>query len=914
MAIDPICGMTVEPEKAAGRYDYNGTTYYFCAVSCLERFRADPERALSKKPLDLITMPTSRKPLPMMQSVRQDEIDPVCGMTVDPATAAGRYDYEGRTYYFCAVSCLERFREDPERALIKKPVNLITMPAVRRPLPMMQPVQQGKIDPVCGMTVQPATTAGSYEYRGERYYFCATRCLEKFRDDPEYYLLPPGQRVPKPVAIPAGGVVEYVCPMDPEVLETQPGACRICGMALEPKVVSAEDVGNPELEDMSRRFWICLGPAVLVMFIAMSDMIPGMPLDHRFGGAVLNWVQLLLATPVVLWGGAPFFQRGWASIVNSAPNMFTLIAIGTGAAFGYSVLATLLPALLPASFHRPDGTVAVYFEAAAMITVLVLLGQVLELRARSQTSFAIKSLLRLAPATARLVRPDGSEEDVPLDQVHVGDRLRLRPGERVPVDGVVEEGSTSVDESMITGESIPIAKEIGISVTGGTMNGTGSILMKAERVGRETLLARIVQMVSDAQRSRAPIQRVADVAAGYFVPLVVSVAVLTAIAWALWGPEPKLAYALVNAVAVLIIACPCALGLATPMSIMVGTGRGATAGVLVKKAEALEVLGKVDTIVFDKTGTLTEGKPALMLVLTTPAWSEQDLLRLAASLEQGSEHPLASAIVAGARSRAIVLATATQFQSATGKGVSGLVENHSVAIGTASFLRETIGVTGGELATLEAEADRLRQEGQTVVFVGIDKKTGGLLGVADPIKASTGDAVRMLKEDGIRLVMLTGDHQQTADAVGRRLGLDDVRAGVLPNQKGEVVGRLKAEGRVVAMAGDGVNDAPALALADVGIAMGTGADVAIESAGMTLVKGDLRALVRARRLSKATMRNIRQNLFFAFVYNLVGVPVAAGVLYPFFGLLLSPMIASAAMTFSSVSVISNALRLRKLAL
>lgn len=901
--IDPICGMRVDPTGAAGQYDYKGATYYFCGVSCLERFRADPERALSKRPVNLVTMPSSRKLLPMMQPTEHAEIDPVCGMTVDPATAAGRYEYQGKTYYFCALSCLARFRAHPEEVLSKK-----------KPLPMMQPTEHAEIDPVCGMTVQPTTAAGSYEYRGERYYFCATRCLEKFRDDPEYYLLPPDQRVPKPVAVPAGGVVEYVCPMDPEVLETQPGACRICGMALEPKVVSAEDVGNPELEDMSLRFRICLGPAVLVMFIAMSDMIPGMPLHHRFGGEVLNWVQLLLATPVVLWGGAPFFQRGWASIVNHAPNMFTLIAVGTGAAFGYSILATLLPTLLPASFHRPDGTVAVYFEAAAMITVLVLLGQVLELRARSQTSSAIKSLLRLAPATARLVRPDGSEEDVSLDQVHVGDRLRVRPGERVPVDGLVVEGSTSVDESMITGESIPIAKEIGVSVTGGTMNGTGSMLMRAQRVGRETLLARIVQMVSDAQRSRAPIQRVADVAAGYFVPLVVSVAVLTALAWALWGPEPTLAHALVNAVAVLIIACPCALGLATPMSIMVGTGRGATAGVLVKKAEALEVLGKVDTIVFDKTGTLTEGKPALMTVHPTPAWSEPDLLRLAASLEQGSEHPLAGAIVAGARSRKIPMVASGQFQSTTGKGVSGLVEQNSVAIGTASFLRETIGVTAGELATLEAEADRLRQEGQTVVFVAIDGKAGGLLGVADPIKASSGDAVRLLQADGLRLVMLTGDHQQTANAVGRQLGLDDVRAGVLPNQKGEVVARLKAEGRIVAMAGDGVNDAPALALADVGIAMGTGADVAIESAGMTLVKGDLRALVRARRLSKATMQNIRQNLFFAFVYNLVGVPVAAGVLYPFFGLLLSPMIASAAMTFSSVSVISNALRLRRLAL
>jgi Cu+-exporting ATPase len=698
--------------------------------------------------------------------------------------------------------------------------------------------------------------------------------------------------------------------MDPEVIETKPGACRICGMALEPKVVSAEDVGNPELEDMSRRFWIGLGPTVLVMLLAMSDMIPGMPLHHRFGGATLNWGQLLLATPVVLWGGAPFFQRGWASIANKAPNMFTLIAIGTGAAYAYSVAATVAPALLPASFHRSDETVAVYFEAAAVITLLVLLGQVLELRARSQTSSAIKSLLRLAPATARRVSGDGSEKDIPLGDVLVGDRLRVRPGERVPVDGVVVEGSTSVDESMITGEPIPVAKAVGAAVTGGTMNGTGSILMQAQRVGRDTLLARIVHMVSEAQRSRAPIQRVADVAAGYFVPLVVLVAILTALAWVVWGPEPKLAYALVNAVAVLIIACPCALGLATPMSIMVGTGRGATAGVLIKKAEALEVLGKVDTIVFDKTGTLTEGKPALIAIRALSPWSDKELLGLAASLEQGSEHPLAEAIVAGARSRGAPLAAAAQFRSVTGMGVSGLVEGKSVAVGTVPFLRDQIRVAGHTLTMLDEEAERLRQEGQTVVFVAVDGQASGLLGIADPIKPSTAEAVRLLKEDGLKLVMLTGDHQQTARAVGHQLGLDEVLAEVLPNQKGEVVARLKATGRIVAMAGDGINDAPALALADVGIAMGTGADIAIESAGMTLVKGDLRALVRARRLSKATMRNIRQNLFFAFIYNIVGVPVAAGVLYPLLGLLLSPMFASAAMTFSSVSVISNALRLR----
>jgi len=844
-------------------------------------------------------------------------IDPICGMTVSPDTAAGRYDYKGETYYFCGLSCLERFRADPERALNKKPLNLVTMPSAsstRKPLPMMRPVSQGEIDPVCGMTVQPASAAGSHEFQGKTYYFCAVSCLTKFKKDPAYYLIPPDQRAPLHAPVPTGGTVEYVCPMDPEVLETKPGACRICGMALEPKMISAEETGNPELDDMSRRFWICLGPAALVMVIAMSDMIPGMPLHHQFGGAALNWAQLLLATPVVLWGGAPFFQRGWASIVNRAANMFTLIAIGTGAAYGYSVAATIAPALLPVSFHRPDGTVAVYFEAAAVITVLVLLGQVLELRARSQTSSAIRGLLRLAPATARRVAADGKEEDVPLEHVHVGDRLRVRPGERVPVDGVVVEGSTAVDESMITGESIPVAKEAGMPVTGGTMNGTGSILMDAQRVGRDTLLARIVQMVSEAQRSRAPIQRVADAAAGYFVPLVVAAALLTAFAWALWGPEPKLAYALVNAVAVLIIACPCALGLATPMSIMVGTGRGATAGVLVKKAEALEVLGKVDTIVFDKTGTLTEGKPILTTIHCAGPWSEQELLHAAASLEQGSEHPLAEAIVAGARSRGAVLVSGAQFQSTTGKGISGLVGGKRVAVGTLSFLGDTIGVAGDTLTALDQEAERLRQEGQTVVFVAIDGTAGGLLGVADPIKPSTAEAVRLLKGEGLRLVMLTGDHRQTAAAVGRQLGLDEVMAGVLPNQKGEIVARLKAEGRIVAMTGDGVNDAPALALADVGIAMGTGADIAIESAGMTLVKGDLRALVRARRLSTATMRNIRQNLFFAFAYNMVGVPVAAGVLYPFFGLLLSPMLASVAMTFSSVSVISNALRLRRVPL
>jgi Cu+-exporting ATPase len=646
------------------------------------------------------------------------------------------------------------------------------------------------------------------------------------------------------------------------------------------------------------------------MLLAMADMIPGWSLLQAFTGSTRTWVQWLLATPVVLWGGWPFFQRGWTSLVNRAPNMFTLIAMGTGAAYGYSTVATVAPTLLPSSFRLHDGAIAVYFEAAAMITVLVLFGQVLELKARSQTSSAIRALLRLAPKTARLIKPDGQEEDVPLEHIQVGHRLRVRPGERVPVDGMVKEGTTAVDESMITGESIPVEKTVGARVTGGTINGTGGMVMVAERVGRDTMLARIVQMVSEAQRSRAPIQRLADVSAAYFVPLVVATAIITAVAWAIWGPEPKLAYALVNAVAVLIIACPCALGLATPMSIMVGTGRGATVGVLVKKAEALEVFGKVDTLVIDKTGTLTEGKPKLLSMRFVPPWSDVDLLRLAASLERSSEHPLAAAVVAGAEGRGIVCAPVEQFRSVTGKGVIGTVAGRRVAIGTAAFLRNDVGVSGQSLTQLDDEAASLRREGQTILFVAIDEQAAGVLGVADPIKASTRVAVQELKAEGIRVVMVTGDHRDTAEAVARQLGIEEVMAGVLPDQKGQIIARLKSQGHVVAMAGDGINDAPALAFADVGIAMGTGADTAIESAGITLLKGDLRGLLRARRLSQATMRNIRQNLLFAFLYNVIGVPIAAGVLYPVWGVLLSPMIASAAMTFSSVSVISNALRLR----
>jgi Cu+-exporting ATPase len=877
------------------------------------------------------------------------DIDPVCGMTVDTTTAAGRYDYQGKTYYFCAVSCLDKFKADPERFLKAAPADLISL-GKKEPLPMMMPAHPapaiGEIDPVCGMTVQPVTAAGSHKYQDKTYYFCATRCLEKFRADPEYYLTPPEQHVPKPAAISAGGTVKYVCPMDPEVLETKPGACpkcgmalepadvtaastrteyicpmhpeivqanpgncSICGMALEPRTVTAEEV-NPELVDMTRRFWhsVILGSPILALMI--SEMMPGRPLQHLFSGRPLVWFQFVLATPVVIWAGWPLFERAWASLVNRHLNMFTLIGLGTGAAYLYSVAATLAPGMFPDSFRVHGGELAVYFEPAVAIVALVLLGQVLELRARSRTSSALKALLGLAPKMARVVRPDGREEDVSLEQVQVGDQLRVRPGEKIPVDGVVLEGSSSVDESMVTGESIPVEKQPGQKVVGATVNGTGSFVMRAERIGRETLLAQIVRMVSEAQRTRAPIQRLADVVSAYFVPIVILVAAVTFIIWALYGPEPRMAYALLNAVAVLIIACPCALGLATPMSIMVGTGRGATAGVLIRNAEALETLAKVDVLVVDKTGTLTEGKPHLMTVAPFPNVTENELLRLASGLEQNSEHPLAAAIVSGARDRGIVPAKTQSFRSLTGKGVTGTVEGRVVALGTVPFLNEL----NVETALLLVQAEPLKQEGQTVMFAAIDGKPAGLLGVADPIKSTTPEAIDLLHREGLRIVMLTGDNRTTAESVARRLQIDEVQAEVLPEQKAVVIKQLQADGHVVAMAGDGINDAPALAQAQVGIAMGTGTDVAMESAGVTLVKGDLRAIARARRLSHGTMRNIRQNLFFAFVYNTLGVPIAAGILYPFFGVLLSPMLASAAMTFSSVSVIANALRLRRIAL
>ena len=703
---------------------------------------------------------------------------------------------------------------------------------------------------------------------------------------------------------------EYTCPMHPEIVRNAPGSCPICGMALEPRTVAGGEEENAELLDMTRRFKTGLILTVPLLLLAMSDLIPSQPVQHAISMPLLKFIQLALATPIVLWGGWPFFQRGWASIVNRSLNMFTLIAMGTGVAYWYSVIATFFPNIFPASFRGEGGDVGLYFEVSAAIVVLVLVGQVLELRARSQTSRAIKALLGLAPKTARVIRDNGKEEEIALDLINRGDKLRVRPGEKIPVDGVVLEGASSVDESMVTGEPIPVEKSKGAKVTGGTVNATGGFIMQAERVGSETLLARIVRMVSEAQRSRAPIQRLVDTVSSYFVPAVIAAAVVTFVVWSLVGPEPRLAHAIVNAVAVLIIACPCALGLATPMSIMVGVGRGAAVGVLVKNAEALEVLEKVDTLIVDKTGTLTEGKPRLTSVATLNGMKESELLQLSASIERGSEHPLAAAIVAGAQRQNLKLSEAEEFQSITGKGVVGKIDGHVVALGNGKLL-EQLNIEGGGLID---RAEALRNEGETVVFISVDGQPAGLLGVADPLKESSAEAIRALHEDGIRIVLLTGDNRTTAEAVARKLGIDEVKADALPDQKREVVKRLQAQGRVVAMAGDGVNDAPALAQADVGIAMGTGTDVAIESAGVTLVKGDLRGIVRARKLSRATMGNIRQNLFFAFIYNALGIPIAAGVLYPVFGLLLSPMIAGAAMSFSSVSVIGNALRLRKVTL
>lgn len=816
-------------------------------------------------------------------------IDPVCGMTVDPAAAKHHADYAGNPYYFCHSSCLEKFKADPAKYLNKpKPAGFVTLGAT------------------------PANASGAPEYHQHHEHLSAGKSPAGMA-----YICPmcPEVREANPGPCPSCGMalepempiasarVEYTCPMHPQIVRPGPGSCPICGMALEPRTVTAVQEENPELRDMTRRFWVSLIMTAPLLFIAMADMLPGMHVQHLLPAGWLPWIELLLATPVVIWGGSPFFQRGWNSIVNRSMNMFTLIAMGTGVAYGFSLIATVFPGIFPATFRAMGGMPPLYFEAAAAITTLVLVGQVLELRARSHTSAAIRALLDLAPKTARVLR-NGKEEDILLEQVVSGDQLRVRPGEKVPVDGIVLDGTSSVDESMITGESIPVEKQPESRVIGGTVNASGSFLMRAERVGAETLLSQIVRMVGQAQRSRAPIQRLADRVSAWFVPSVILIAALTFIAWSLMGPSPRLAHALVNAVAVLIIACPCALGLATPMAIMVGTGRGAKAGVLIKNAEALEILEKVDTLVLDKTGTLTEGKPEVASVHAISPWSENDLLKMVAGLEQGSEHPLGAAIVKSAKKQNLLLPAAKNFTYHPGQGVTGEIEGRKIIAGNA-----------GLFAKLQVPLpNKSSSTSGTTIFIAIDNQPAGQILIADAVKPSTPQAIRDLHSESLQIIMLTGDNRASAQAIAKELGIEKFEAEVLPENKLEYIRRLQKEGRTVAMAGDGVNDAPALALADVGIAMGTGTDVAMESSGITLVKGDLSGIVRARRLSRATMRNIRQNLFFAFLYNSLGVPIAAGILYPFFGLLLSPVLAAAAMSLSSVSVIANALRLRNVRL
>jgi Cu+-exporting ATPase len=766
----------------------------------------------------------------------------------------------------------------------------------------MRPAQEH--DPVCEMKIDPAKAAASIEYEGATFYFCSQGCAAKFRAAPEKYAQNNSDGAPSHAATKTEPQGKYTCPMHPQIVRDGPGSCPICGMALEPREVTAEG-SNPELVNMTRRLWISVALAVPMLALMVSAFLPSMPMQHLFSARAWGWIEFALATPVVLWCGLPFFVRSWQSIVLRSLNMFTLISLGTGSAYLYSVFATVVPQIFPASFRGGGGQIDVYFEPASVIVALVLLGQVLELRARSQTSGAIRALLGLAPKTAKRLDDQGGEADVPLDQVQVGDRLRVRPGEKVPVDGTVLEGHSSVDESMISGEPIPVEKDSGTKVAAGTVNGTGGFVMRAERVGAGTLLSQIVKMVSEAQRSRAPIQRLADRVSSYFVPAVIVSAIIAFAVWYFVGPQPRFAHALVNAVAVLIVACPCALGLATPMAIMVGTGRGARAGILIRNAEALETFGKVDTLIIDKTGTLTEGKPTLSAVIPQPGINENDLLQLVASLERSSEHPLAAAIVRGGEARKLSLSDAVGFNSTTGKGVKGIVSGKQVAVGNAELLRDL----SVDPAPLLDQAEALRMEGQTVMLIAVDGKAAGIVGVADPIKESTPDAIRELKAAGLKIIMVTGDNATTARAVADKLGIE-FEADVLPQKKADVVKERQQQGSVVAMAGDGVNDAPALAQADIGIAMGTGTDVAMEAGGITLLKGDLRGILRARHLSKSTMRNIRENLFFAFVYNAVGVPLAAGVLFPGFGLLLNPMIAAAAMSFSSVSVIGNALRLR----
>ena len=815
-------------------------------------------------------------------------VDPVCGMTVDPARAAGSFEYGGTTHYFCSNGCLAKFSADPQRFLA----------GAREPTMQHAPVVQ--IGGLRRGGAEPARRSSSQSSSAS----------------------PPASSLPSPSALPAPSSLPraeqapplrvpettYTCPMHPEIVSDKPGACPKCGMALEPRTADLADAPNPELVDMTRRFWIGVALGSPVFLLSMGDMLSGGAVGRRISVASINWIGLVLATPVVLWCGSPFFERMWQSLANASPNMFTLIGIGVGAAYAYSAIATAAPNLFPEGF-RMHGTVDTYFDTAIVITVLVLLGQMLELRARHRTGAAIRQLLGLAPKTARVVR-HGREIDLPLEHVRPGDVVRVRPGEKIPVDGAVIDGAAAVDESMVTGESIPVDKQARDRVIGATIVVNGTFTMRAERVGSETLLAQIVRMVAEAQRTRAPIQRLADRVAEYFVPAVVVSAIATFVAWSIWGPDPRLAHGLVNAVAVLIIACPCALGLATPMAIMVGAGQGAKAGVLIKNAEALELLARVDTLVLDKTGTLTEGRPQVTSIEPAAGSTDVDVLRIAAAVERGSEHPLAAAIVRAAQARSIPIPAVSEFRSTTGLGVSGRVDGHAVDLGSIDFMASR----GIETAALVGLADVLRQDGQTVMCVAVDRRVVGMMAVADPIRATTAEAIAQLKADGLRIVMLTGDNQVTADAIARRLGIDEVHGDVRPDRKREIVAELRRGGHQVAMAGDGINDAPALAAATVGVAMGTGTDVAIESAGITLVKGDLRGIVRARRLSRATLRNIRQNLFLAFVYNTLGVPIAAGVLYPFAGLLISPVWASAAMTMSSLSVIANALRLRHVSL
>ncbi len=796
-------------------------------------------------------------------------IDPVCKMTIEDEDAVGTSTHDESTYYFCSKACKEKFDKNPDSFIGEKaPAAAADIPQKGEifTCPMHPEVRQegpGSC-PKCGMALEPATPS-----------------------------IAPSR-------------TEWTCPMHPEIVQNEPGNCPKCGMALEPMAVSEDEEKNPELMDMTRRFWVSAGLTAPLVIMVMGGLIIGSKIESLIPMDIRRWVELILATPVVLWGGLPFFVRGWQSIVTRNPNMFTLIGLGVSVAYVYSMIAALLPDIFPASFRGESGEVGMYFEAAAVIVTLVLLGQVLELKARSQTGAAIKALLGLAPKTARRIR-DEKEEDIPLEHVVPGDLLRVRPGEKIPVDGIVTEGTSSVDESMVSGEPIPVAKQSGDRVIGATINGTGSLIMRAEKVGADTLLAQIVNMVAEAQRSRAPIQKLVDIVAGYFVQTVIAIAVLTFIVWAWIGPEPRFVYALINAVAVLIIACPCALGLATPMSIMVATGKGAMSGVLFKNAEAIEVMKKVDTLVVDKTGTLTVGKPKLVGIVPAAGFDEKEIVYLAASLERGSEHPLAAAIVKGAEDKDVALTNTESFESITGKGVTGIVDGRKILLGNRKLLDDK-GIDPGDLSE---KAETMRSDGQTVMFVAVDGKAAGLVGVADPIKETSAEAIAGLHKDGVKVVMLTGDSRTTAQAVAKKLGLDDVVAEVLPDQKAETVKRFQNEGRIVAMAGDGINDAPALAQAHVGVAMGTGTDVAMESAGVTLVKGDLRGILRARLLSRATMNNIKQNLFFAFGYNALGIPIAAGILYPFFGILLSPIIAAAAMSLSSVSVIGNALRLRR---